>query len=77
MTHVYFHPAGPDHMLVDDRGIEVEDLVEARQYAAQIIQRMISSRGLDDWREWRLYVSTEDGEELFVMPFSCVLGRMH
>jgi hypothetical protein len=33
--------------------------------------------GPEDWREWILHVSDGDGEEIFEMPFSSLLGRPH
>jgi hypothetical protein len=77
MTHVYFHCASADQVFIDRHGVEVEDLVEAHQYAARMIQRLVNSVGLDDWRSWTLHVNDEDGEELFLMPFAYVLGRPH
>jgi len=77
MTHVYFHCANSECVLLDSSGVNVENLVEAHQYAAQVIQQLVSSHGLDDWRAWALHVSDENGEELFLMPFTYVLGRLH
>ena len=45
---------------------------------------LFSSRGvdrqdrvlvLDDWRGWVLHVSDDQGDELFVVPFTFVLGK--
>ncbi len=77
MTHVYFHCATADQVLIDRHDVEVEDLAEAHQYAARMIQTLVNSVGLDDWRSWTLHVNDEDGEELFLMPFAYVLGRPH
>ena len=77
MTHVYFHCANSEQVLLDARGAEVEDLVDAHKQATQIIQRMVNSHCSDDWRAWTLHVSDEDGEELFLMPFAYVVGRLH
>ena len=77
MTHVYFHCANSDRVLLDPCGIEVEDLSEAHQRASQVIQQLVSSLNLENWRTWTLHVSDEDGEEIFLKPFSYVLGRLH
>lgn len=77
MTHVFFHCANSERVLLDPRGIDVEDLVEAHQHGTQIIQQMVNSRGPDDWRAWTLHVSDAEGEELFLMPFAYVVGRLH
>ncbi|MGZ3410426.1 MAG: DUF6894 family protein [Xanthobacteraceae bacterium] len=75
MTHVYFHCTGPERVLLDKRGRDVEDMTEARDFALRVVKEFIESRGPDDWRTWTLRVSDEDGEEIFLMPFACVLGK--
>ena len=77
MTHVYFHCSNAERIVLDPSGVEVEDFVEAHQRAAQIVRAFVSSIGPDDWRSWTLHVSDEDGEDIFLMPFSCVVGRAH
>jgi hypothetical protein len=77
MTHVYFHCSNADQLMLDPRGIEVEDLVEAHQRALGVVHGFVNSWAVDDWRAWTLHASDEDGEELFLMPFTCVLGRLH
>ena len=78
MTHVYFHCASGDEIYLDRRGTEVEDLVEAHQRAAQVVQEFIKTPdGPHNWRTWTLHVSDEAGEELFLMPFSVMLGNLH
>lgn len=77
MTHVYFHCSNAERMVFDPLGVEVEDFVDAHQRAAQMVRAFVSSIGPDDWRTWTLHVSDEDGEDIFLMPFSCVVGRPH
>jgi len=77
MTHVYFHCSNADELILDPRGIDVEDLAEAHQRAQGVIRAFVDSDGSDDWRAWSLHASDEEGEELFLMPFACVLGRLH
>jgi hypothetical protein len=77
MTHVYFHYSNADELILDPRGIDVEDLAEAHQRARGVIRAFVNSDGPDDWRAWNLHASDEEGEELFLMPFACVLGRLH
>ena len=77
MTHVYFHCSNEDKFVLDPCGVEVEDLVEAHQRATQVVREFIGSLGPHDWRTWTLHVSDEDGEDLFLMPFACVLGKPH
>ncbi len=77
MTHVYFHCTSAEQVLLDPSGVDVEDLVEAHERAVQAVRQFISSIGPNDWRAWTLHVSDEDGEDIFLMPFSTVLGRPH
>lgn len=77
MTHVYFHCTNAEGMVLAPRGVEVEDFVEAHERAAQMVRAFVSTIGPDDWRGWVMHVRDEEGEEIFLMPFSCVLGRPH
>ena len=77
MTHVYFHCSSSERVLLDQNGSDVEDLVEAHERAKQIVQQFVSSQTPDDWRAWTMHVSDENGEDIFLMPFSYVLGRPH
>ena len=77
MTHLYFHCGTPEGMLLDRRGREVEDLVEAHERAAAIVHACIGRPGPEDWRVWTVCISDDAGEELFVLPFAAVLGRAH
>jgi hypothetical protein len=77
MTHVYFHCSSAEKLVLDPRGVDVEDFIEAHQRATQVVQDFIRSLGPHDWRTWTLHVSDEDGEEIFLMPFACLLGKPH
>ena len=77
MTHVFFHCCNADKILLDPSGTDVDDLIEARERAVQVVRRFVDSRGPDDWRSWTLHVADEEGEEIFLMPFSYVLGKPH
>jgi len=77
MTHVYFHCSNADRIVLDPQGLEVADFVEAHECAAQIVRAFVASIGPDDWRSWTLHVSDESGEDIFVMPFACIVGRPH
>ncbi len=77
MAQVYFHCSSAEEVLLDRRGSDVEDLTEARERAVGVVRRFISRPGPEDWREWVLHVSDGDGEEIFEMPFSSLVGRPH
>jgi hypothetical protein len=39
------------------------------------VQSFTSERSLEDWRDCVLHVSDDQGDELFVVPFTFVLGK--
>lgn len=51
MTQVHFHCFNTEKVFVDHRGALVDDLVEARDHAARVVQSVTSERSLDDWRD--------------------------
>ncbi|MHC4042927.1 DUF6894 family protein [Bradyrhizobium sp. 23AC] len=75
MTHVYFHCSNTKKVFVDRRGAVVDDLAEARDRANRIVHSLTRERSLEDWRDWVLHVSDDEGDELFVVPFTFVLGE--
>ncbi|MGJ4928364.1 DUF6894 family protein [Bradyrhizobium sp. HKCCYLS2038] len=77
MTQVFFHCSNDDEILIDRRGTAVVDLAEARAHAARVVNALISAETEEDWRDWVLHVADDLDEELFAMPFSSILGRMH
>jgi hypothetical protein len=77
MTHVYFHRSTTKKVFLDHFGAIVGDLAEARDHATRLVQSFTSERSLEDWRDWVLHVSDDQGEELFVVPFAFVLGKPH
>jgi hypothetical protein len=77
MATFFFHCEATQGVLVDKRGSELDDICEARARAFAIIQGLIASEGAEDCRGWSLRVSDDDGEELFAVPFSSVVGRLH
>lgn len=75
MTHVYFHCSNTKKVFVDRRGAVVDDLAEARDHATRVVQSFTSERSLEDWCDWVLHVSDDQGDELFVVSFISVLGE--
>ena len=75
-TKVYFHCANSHEVRVDRSGEAVNDLTEARDRAVGIVQSLIMQRDAEDWRDWTIHVSDSD-DEIFVLPFACVLGKPH
>ena len=76
MREVYFHCSTDQHVLIDRSGAAM-DLAEARAHAERMVHTMIMTPSAEDWREWAVHVTDDLGDELFVVPFSSVLGQLH
>ena len=77
MTQVYFHCSNPKKFFLDRRGAVVGDLAEAREHATRVVQSFTDELSLEDWRDSVMHVSDDQGDELFVVPFTYVLGKPH
>lgn len=77
MTQVYFHCSNTREALVDRYGTLVDNLGEARDYATLVVRSFTNSRSAEDWRDWVLHVSDDLGDELFIVPFAFVIGKMN
>jgi len=77
MATLFFHCVGKQEARIDRSGSEVDDLYDARARAFQVIQSFVKSEGPQDWRDWTVHVSDDEGEELLLVPFTWVLGRPH
>ena len=77
MTQVYFHCSSSRGCQIDRSGEAVSDLAEARDRAACIVRSLIMGRDAEDWRDWVVHVNDDFDEEIFVLPFACVLGKPH
>jgi hypothetical protein len=77
MTTLYFHCVGTQGALLDRSGSDMDDMLEARARAFQVISTIVNSLGPEDWRDWSVHVRDDEGEELMQVPFSTVLGKPH
>lgn len=77
MTDIYFQCSSNGRLLPECRVVAVDSLFEARDYAVRIMKMLSMGPGPEDLRSWLLHVCDELGEELFVMPFTFVLGKPH
>ena len=77
MATVYFHYSTSEGVCFDRRGTAIINFSEMRAHAARAVQSLISVHGPEDWRDWKLHVSDDLNDEIFVLPFSSVLGRLH
>jgi hypothetical protein len=53
------------------------NLAEAHQHAEHLVRSRLMTPGTEDWRGWVLHVTDEFGGEIFAVPFSTVLGKLH
>ena len=77
MAQVYFHCSNTQEVLVDRRGAAIGDLTEACEHADAVVRSLIMAPSLEDWRDWVLHVSDDEGDEIFNVPFASVLGKLH
>ncbi|WP_407175871.1 DUF6894 family protein [Bradyrhizobium sp. STM 3562] len=77
MTQVFFHCSNRRGAVLKGCPAEVTDLAEAREYANCVIRSLIMEPTAEDWRGWVLHVTDDDGEELFTLPFTSMLGKPH
>ena len=77
MVQVYFHCSNTQGALIDQSGAAVGNMTDACDYAACVVRSLIMGANAEDWRDWVLHVSDDLGEEIFVMPFASLLGKLH
>ena len=77
MAQVYFHCSSSREVRVDESGVVVSDLAEARDYAACVVRSLIMENSAQDWRDWVVHVSDDFDDEIFTLPFASVLGKPH
>jgi hypothetical protein len=63
--------------LLDGRVADVEDLIDARDYATRVARSLIAIPNSRDRRDCRLSVVDDLGDELFVIPFASIIGKPH
>ncbi|MGY3578822.1 DUF6894 family protein [Bradyrhizobium sp. USDA 4504] len=77
MTQVFFHCSNTKKVFLDHRGAVVDDLAEARDLATRVVQSVTNESSREDWRDWVVHVSDDQGDELFVVPFTLIIGKSH
>ena len=77
MVQIYYHCSTTEGVLIDRCGTAADDLMEACEHAAAIVGSLVMAPNLEDWRGWVLHVSDELGEEIFIVPFASMLGKLH
>ena len=77
MAQTLFRCSNSQGHIIDGRVANVDDLIEAREYATRVAQSLIAAPTLRDWRKCCMSVSDDLGEEIFEIPFSSIIGRPH
>jgi hypothetical protein len=77
MAQALFRCSNAQGHVIDGRVANVDDLIDAREYAARVARSLIAAPTLRDWRTCCLSVSDDLGEEIFVLPFSSIIGKPH
>jgi hypothetical protein len=77
MVQALFRCSNAQEYVIDGRVANVDDLIDAREYAARVARSLIAAPTLRDWRTCCLSVSDDLGEEIFVLPFSSIIGKPH
>jgi hypothetical protein len=68
----YFHLVNSHEEILDDEGIEVQDLKGAKLHAQKAIRELRQEIGeeAEGWRGWRLDVVCSEGSLLHSIPLS-------
>jgi hypothetical protein len=77
MAQVFLHYSTPRGVVLNQSLGKVKDLADARDFAVQSVQSLISAPSLEDWRSWILHARDDLGAELFAVPFASLLGKPH
>ncbi len=77
MTQVSLRCSTARGGVLDRRAANVENLVDARDYAMRVARSLIAIPNSRDWRDCCLSVLDDLGDELFVIPFSSIIGKLH
>ena len=78
MAQFFFHCTSSEKVLMDRSGYDLPDLTEVRHRASGIMRRCLETGAVDgDCRDWLMHVVDEEDEEVLILPFSEVIGRLH
>jgi hypothetical protein len=51
MAQLYFHCSSARVVDIDQCGTDLDDLIEARDHAAQVVRSLVTTSCLEDWRK--------------------------
>lgn len=71
----YFHLVNGGQEILDEEGLDVANLDDAKEQAALAINELRSETPdvIDDWAGWRLEIVDADGNLLFSIPLNKTL----
>jgi hypothetical protein len=77
MAQIYFNCSNTLEALVDRAGVAICEVTDARDHAAHVVRSLVTAANAADWSGWMLHANDDRGEEIFVMPFASLLGKLH
>ena len=72
--HCYFNLVSSHHTIIDDEGLEVADVEEARTFAREAVAEMVQGgiAEIAHWRGWEMEARDASGTVLFTVGFETV-----
>ncbi len=77
MARLYFHCSSDRGALIDQSGVDLNDLSDACDHAERVVRSFIASPSMEDWRNWALHVCDGFGDDIFVVPFASAISKPH
>ncbi len=73
--HCYFNLVSSHHTIIDNEGLEVADVEEARTFAREAVAEMVQEgvAEIARWRGWEVEVRDASGTVLFTVGFDALL----
>jgi hypothetical protein len=72
--HCYFNLVSSHHAIIDDEGLEVTNLEEARTFAREAVTEMVQDgvAEIAHWRGWEMEARDASGTVLFTVDFDAL-----
>ena len=73
--HCYFNLVSSHHTIIDNEGLEVADVEEARTFARAAVAEMVQDgvAEIAHWRGWQMEARDASGTVLFTMGFDALI----
>ena len=71
----YFNLVSSHHTIIDNEGLEVADVEEARTFAREAVAEMVQDgvAEIAHWRGWKMEARDASGTVLFTMGFDALI----